>query len=73
MIICSVEALKKSSKEERNENKERNSGCVTTSLLPQKEDRKVKDWDNEVLCFDLVLVDWSNTDFNFSVCHYWLF
>ena len=73
MIIWSLDALKKSSKEERNDKKERNSGCVTTGQLPQKEHRKVKDWKNEIFGFDLVFVGWSNTAINLSFLHYWLF
>ena len=42
--------------EQRNVNKEGNSRAVTTSHLPQKKDKKVKNQDDEILGFDLVFV-----------------
>ena len=48
--------LEKFSKHERNENKEGNSRGVTTSYLPQKEDRKVKDHDYSFLALTLYLL-----------------
>ena len=47
---------KKVFKEERNENKKRKIRGVTTSYIQQKEDRTVKDRNDETLGFDFVFV-----------------
>ena len=62
--------LEKVFEEERNENKKGNSRGVTTTQLPYKEDRKLKDRNDEILGFDLVFVGQKNTDFNFIFCYY---
>ena len=47
---------KKVFKEERNENKKRKIRGVTTNYIQQKEDRTVKDGNDETLGFDFVFV-----------------
>ena len=49
-------SLEKVFKEERNENEKRNSRGATSTYLPKKEDRKLKDQNDETLGFDLVFV-----------------
>ena len=46
--------LEKVFKEERNQNKKGNSRGVTTNMIRWKENRKVKDQNNEILGFDLM-------------------
>ena len=67
MVICSLDALKKSLK--KKETRKGNSPAVTTSYLPQKvkEDRKLKDQNDEILGFDLVFVGQNNIDLDFIV------
>ena len=64
--------LEKVIEEDRSRNKERNSRGVATTQLTQKEDRKLKDRDDEIRGFDLVFVGQNNTDFNYISCNYWL-
>ena len=52
LAIC----LEKVFEEERNGNRKGNSRSVTTSYWPKKEGWKVKDWNDEILDFDLVYV-----------------
>ena len=47
---------KKVFEEERNENKKRKTRGVTKNYIQQKEDRTVKDRNDETLGFDLVFV-----------------
>ena len=65
--------LEKVFEEERNENRKRISQGVTTSQLPQKENRKVKNRNDKILGFDLVFVGQNSTDFNVIFCYYCLF
>ena len=69
MATCCLDGMKVF-EEERNENKKGNNPGVTTRQVPQKEERKLKDRNDEILGFDLVFVGQNNTDFNFIFCYY---
>ena len=49
----------------RNDNENENTRSVTTGYLPWKEKRKVKNWDVEILGFDLAFLGKNNTVFIF--------
>ena len=63
-FIC----LEKVFEKERKENKKGNFRGVTV-----KKDRKLKDWNDGIIGFDLVFVGQDNADLNFIFCYYRLF
>ena len=61
MVFCSLDALKKSLRR-KNKDKEWNK-LVTVE----------RDWDNEMLGFDLGFIGYKNADFDFIFSYYRLF
>ena len=67
MVICSLDALKNSPKK-----KEARIKKEIVEVLQQASYRE-RDQDDEIFGFDLGVVGYNNTDFNFIFCYYRLF
>ena len=70
MAICSLDALKKSSKiKDARIKKEKIK--LLQQTIQWKGNRKVKDRHDKILGFDFVFGGFNNIDFNFISCYYW--
>ena len=73
MAASSLDALKDLRRGKKREKKKEKNGDVTANYIWQKGDRKVKDWDDEILGSEFVFGGQNNIDFNFTSYYYWLF